>query len=101
MAQTIALRVLTPEGLAIEDEAVSVTAPGELGYLGILAHHAPLVTTLKPGKLTWRHASGERRERRLGEGLLEVARNRVIILTGSVSADMSRSDTASHGRSMT
>ena len=84
MTKSITLRVLTGEGLALEDQAVSIIAPGEPGYLGILRDHAPLVTTLKPGKLTWRRPSGESLAAGLGAGLLEVANNRVTILTDSL-----------------
>ena len=84
MAKTIALRVLTDEGLALQEEAVSVRAPGEVGYLGILYNHAPLVTTLKPGTLTWRTPGGEPHERLIGDGLMEIARNRLTILTSFV-----------------
>ena len=80
----IAIRVLTQEGLVTEDRAVSVIAPGEPGYLGILRNHAPLVTTLKPGKLTWRHTGGSSRTVRIGAGLLEVEHNCVTILTESI-----------------
>lgn len=86
MADSITLRVLTQEGLALEDQAVSVIAPGELGYLGMLRNHAPLVTTLQPGTLTWQRPDGERRARRIGSGLLEVVRNHVTILTDEVEA---------------
>ena len=85
MAGAISLRVLTQEGVLLEDEAVSVVAPGGLGYLGILRHHAPLVTTLTPGKLTWKRPGGERRTARVGYGLLEVVRNRITILTDRIS----------------
>jgi F-type H+-transporting ATPase subunit epsilon len=85
MADTIALRILTPAGAVLEDEATSAIAPGEPGYLGILRNHAPLVTTLKPGKLTWRRPTGETRTLLVGSGLLEVVKNRLTILTGSVS----------------
>ena len=85
MPPAITLRVLTQEGLVLEDEAVSVIAPGEVGYLGILRHHAPLVTTLTPGTLTWKRPNGERRTTRVGAGLLEVQHNRITILTDAVS----------------
>ena len=85
MASTMTLRVLTQAGLALEDEAVSVVAPGEPGYLGMLRRHAPLVTTLKPGTLSWQRAGGERQARRVGAGLLEVEHDHVTILTDSVS----------------
>lgn len=84
-SRTIRLRVLTAQGLVLEDDAVSVVAPGEWGYLGILHNHAPLVTTLQPGTLAWRQPSGGRQARRIGAGLLEVSRNRLTILTDSVS----------------
>ena len=85
MASPIALHVLTQEGTAVEDEAVSIIAPGEPGYLGILRNHAPLVTTLKPGKLSWRKSDGTTRLLRIGDGLLEIAKNRCTVLTSSVS----------------
>jgi F-type H+-transporting ATPase subunit epsilon len=81
MVAALTLRVLTSQGLAFEEEAVSVIAPGEPGYLGILRNHAPLVTTLAPGRLIWRQASGARRITRIGSGLLEVVKNQVTILT--------------------
>lgn len=84
MAKTIALRVLTDEGLALQEEAVSVKAPGEIGYIGFLYNHAPLVTTLKPGKLTWRTPSGESQTRLIGDGLLEIVKNHLTILTNTV-----------------
>lgn len=81
MASAIRLRVLTDAGLALEDEAVSVVAPGERGHVGFLRNHAPLVTTLRGGMLRWRTPSGESRTARIGEGLLEISRNRLTVLT--------------------
>lgn len=81
MDKTIALRVLTNEGLAVEDEAVSVIAPGEMGYLGILRHHAPLVTTLGRGRLSWRRPDGAARALHVDSGFLEVVQNHVTVLT--------------------
>ncbi len=85
MVNAIRLKILTQEGgLALEDEAVSVIAPGELGYLGMLRNHAPLVTTLKPGKFTWKRPDGTRRTLRIGDGLLEIVRNQLTVLTSSI-----------------
>ena len=83
MANAITLRVLTQAGPAVDEEAVSIIAPGEAGYLGILRNHAPLVTTLTPGTLTWRRPDGATHTRRIGSGLLEVQRNAVTILADS------------------
>ena len=81
---SITLKVLTAEGLAFEDEAVSVVARGARGYVGFLRNHAPLVTTLTPGRLSWRRPDGARRSARLGSGLLEIVKNRLTILTDAV-----------------
>ena len=89
MADPIRLRVLTEAGVVLEEAATSVVAPGEVGYLGMLKNHAPLVTTLRPGTLTWRRASGERRTLRIGTGLLEIAHNRCTLLTSTVSEETS------------
>ena len=82
---SMTLKVLTAEGLAFEDEAVSVVAHGERGYVGFLSRHAPLVTTLSPGKLSWRRPGGERRVVQVGAGLLEIVKDRLTLLTDSVS----------------
>lgn len=92
MSRPITLRVLTEGGVALEDQAVSVIAPGEIGYLGMLANHAPLVTTLQPGKLIWKRPSGERHILRIGAGVLEVAANRCTLLTSAVLAPQSSND---------
>ena len=85
MAKTIRLRVLTAQGLAIDTDTTAIRAPGELGSLGMLYNHAPLVTTLSPGTLTWRTPEGGRLRASLGFGILEVVKNQVTILTDRVS----------------
>ncbi len=84
MTKPITLTVLTRDGVALKEETVSVVAPGELGYLGILHNHAPLVTTLSPGQLTYRTPKEQTKTIRVGTGLLEIAHNTLTILTESV-----------------
>ena len=81
MPDPLRVRVLTDAGVAIDEHAVSLVAPGELGYLGVLRNHAPLVTTLAAGTLTWRTSSGARRAITISSGLLEILRNHVTVLT--------------------
>ena len=83
MATAISLKVLTHEGLVVSDDAVSVIAPGGRGYVGMLRNHAPMVTTVTPGMLTWTRADGTRRQMKVGEGLLEIVKNRLTMLTTS------------------
>jgi len=76
------LQVVTPERIVLDETVTSIIAPGALGYLGVLAHHAPLLTTLSSGRLTVRRAD-EIREYRIAGGFLEVSNNVATILADS------------------
>ncbi len=80
MAATYHLDIVTPVGSVFSGEVQSVIAPGSEGYLGILAHHAALVTALIAGKLTIRDAAGKTTEHMIGGGFLEVSNNCLTIL---------------------
>jgi F-type H+-transporting ATPase subunit epsilon len=78
------LTIVTPEKIFFDGEVVSLTAPGGAGYLGVLAHHAPLLTTLVPGRLTFRSDEAGERQVDIGPGFLDVSQNRATLLTESV-----------------
>ncbi len=84
MSKLISLKVVTPEGVAVEEETVSVRVPGGLGSFGVLYNHAPLVSTVVDGKLMWRKATGESKTLMVGSGVVEVAKNQVTLLTSFV-----------------
>lgn len=84
MADELHLTVLTPERSVLEATVYSVTAPGAGGYLGILKNHAPLITSLIPGKLTVKDLQEKPTVYAIGGGFLEVAANRVIILADTL-----------------
>ena len=82
------LQIISPQRVEFEGDVESLVAPGEDGYLGVLSSHAPLLTTLKDGSLTFRaHGGGGGQERYQvsGGGFLEVHRNKVIVLANQVS----------------
>ena len=84
MAKLFHVKITTPEKMLFESKASSVTAPGEIGYLGILADHAPLITTLVPGKVSIRDGTGKRTViSSPGGGFLEVLKNNVTLLLDS------------------
>lgn len=83
MAETFHLSLLTPEKSFLETEVTSIIAPGSEGYLGILAHHAPLITALIPGKLTVKTVDGETIYAVSG-GFLEVSDNKATILADAL-----------------
>ena len=75
----IKLDVVTAERVVFSDDVDVVIAPGVEGQLGILPHHAPLMTMLKPGELLVRK-DGEEFSLVITGGFLEVRPDRVIIL---------------------
>ena len=71
--------MVTPESVIYSDEVDAVIAPGVEGQLGILPHHAPLITVLQAGELRVRKGEEETCIAIYG-GFLEVRPDRVIIL---------------------
>ena len=86
MNQDFNIKVVTPDGVAFQGKTISVVAPGSLGYLGILKNHAPLVTSLEKGNLTYKDESGLAHTFKIEGGFLEVRDNRVLVLTDKISA---------------
>ena len=84
MAVTFDLSVLTPTQTLVDEPVQSIVVPGSEGYLGVLAHHAPLITALQPGTLSVRDASGNQREYHVSGGFFEVSNNRAILLADSI-----------------
>jgi F-type H+-transporting ATPase subunit epsilon len=77
---TFTFRLVTPQRLVLEAPVVALQAPGSEGYLGVLAHHAPLITSLRPGRLEVRDESGKRFLYAVSGGFLEVSGNRATVL---------------------
>jgi F-type H+-transporting ATPase subunit epsilon len=79
LPESLTLEVVTPERRVIRSSAVEVQLPGLDGYLGILPGHAPLLTTMGDGELSYREGSTTRYAVVLG-GYTEVLAERVIVL---------------------
>src|SRR5438105_11490941 len=73
--------VVTPDGPAWEGEAEMIIVPGQIGEIGVLARHAPLVATLKAGS-TRIHPGGSADvlEYATGAGFFQVLEDRAIAL---------------------
>jgi F-type H+-transporting ATPase subunit epsilon len=79
------LTIVTPEKIFYEEEVSSLIAPGIEGYLGVLTDHAPLITSLVPGKLTVKKDSNNTEViLAISGGFLEVLKNKVVILADAV-----------------
>jgi F-type H+-transporting ATPase subunit epsilon len=51
MTDKIAFDLVAPERLLLSDDADMVTIPATEGYMGVMAGHAPVITTLRPGMI--------------------------------------------------
>jgi F-type H+-transporting ATPase subunit epsilon len=88
MADTFKLEIVTPEKKVVDTAAEEVQIPGKNGYLGVLPGHAPLITELAVGEITFRGSSGSgsnSNEQRLAVawGFAEVLPDKVTILAES------------------
>jgi F-type H+-transporting ATPase subunit epsilon len=86
MATPFQLSILTPERTVFEGDVEYVEAPGTQGYLGVLAHHASLVTALAAGTLTVRKVGGAEERWSVSGGFFEVSNNRATVLADSIGA---------------
>jgi len=85
----------TPRGALVDTEVEEITAPGEIGEMGILPGHVPLMSVLKPGVLTYRTAD-HTGVVAVGQGFLQVAplptsgdahaKDRVLVLVDQATA---------------
>jgi F-type H+-transporting ATPase subunit epsilon len=75
----IELEVVTPERHVLHETVESLEMPGKEGYLGILPGHAPLLTELGVGILTYRKGE-QTRYLTVIQGYAEVLPDRVIVL---------------------
>ncbi|MBA2569673.1 MAG: F0F1 ATP synthase subunit epsilon [Chloroflexi bacterium] len=79
------LEIVTPERRAYEDDVDSVVLPGSEGELGVLPHHAPLLSTLGVGELRIRKG-GQEEFFAIAGGFLQVRPDRVVVMAET--ADM-------------
>ena len=80
----LTLKIVTPDQLFFEGQVDHIRVPGEMGSLGILTGHAPLVTPISKGDLEYRDAAGKTSKLKVEGGFLEVLKNRVLVLTDKV-----------------
>ena len=79
MPDTFQLEIVTPEKKVVDTAATEAQIPGKNGYLGVLPGHAPLITELAVGEVTFR-AGGDEQRLAVAWGFAEVLPNKVTIL---------------------
>ncbi|MCA0278021.1 MAG: F0F1 ATP synthase subunit epsilon [Proteobacteria bacterium] len=59
MAEAFKFELVSPERLLVSEQVESVVIPGSEGEMTVMANHAPLMTTVKPGVVTVKTAGGK------------------------------------------
>ena len=81
MEKSFQLSIVSPDQILYDDQILSVTLPGEMGYCGILANHAPMIGLLVSGQIAVR----DKADKRIfftskGKGFWEVLNNKVSVV---------------------
>ena len=82
MAEKLKLEVVTPKGAIVSKEVDIVTAPGYGGEFGVLANHAPFLSTIKVGVLTY-NTGAQEETLMVSGGFCEVSNNKLTFLVES------------------
>ena len=95
----IELEVVTPQRLVLHEDVKWIQMPARDGYIGVLPGHAPLITELGIGVLTYR-TNGQPHLLTVMQGYAEVLPDRVIVLADSSEKaheiDVERANRAKH-----
>lgn len=82
MADTFQIEIVTPDKMVVRDVAEEAQIPAKNGYIGVLPGHAPLITELAIGEITYR-SSGTTTHISVAWGFAEVLADKVTILAES------------------
>lgn len=74
------LEIITPDKKLFEGSVKSAIFPGSEGSFGVLNDHAPMIATLKPGKVELVEENNNRVEFAIKGGVVEVLKNNVVVL---------------------
>lgn len=85
--KTFHLTVVTPQRVFFDGQVRALLAPGGAGSFGILVNHAPMISTLLPGRLVLTSAEGEKQFLTIGSGFLDVLNNEVTLVTETVAEE--------------
>jgi F-type H+-transporting ATPase subunit epsilon len=87
MADSLALEIVTPDGVKLQAEVAELTAPSVDGEFGVLPGHRPMLAALKTGVVRFkpvRGAAGEGAAEHavaVGPGFVEIFGNKAVVLT--------------------
>ncbi len=74
------LEIITPDKQLYSGEVMSVIVPGKEGSFGILKNHAPIISTLKAGKIKVTDTQKNTQLFEIKGGVVEVSKNNITVL---------------------
>ncbi len=73
------LKIVSPEKIEFDGEVQSVTVPGTLGMFEILTNHAPILSSLTNGEVTYVDAKSVSKQIKVAGGFVSVQKNEVNV----------------------
>lgn len=80
------LEIITPDKSVFDGEVDSATFPGSKGSFQVLNNHAPIISTLQPGKVSYKK-NGDKTEMLVNGGIVEVLNNNITLLAEGVTKE--------------
>lgn len=77
------LEIITPDKSVFDGEVDSATFPGSKGSFQVLNNHAPIISTLQPGKVSYKK-NGAETEMLVNGGIVEVLNNNITLLAEEI-----------------
>jgi F-type H+-transporting ATPase subunit epsilon len=74
------LEIITPDKELYSGEVTSIVVPGKEGSFGIMNNHAPIISTLKAGKIKVTDTQKNTQQFEIKGGVVEVSKNKVSVL---------------------
>ncbi|TIT23398.1 MAG: F0F1 ATP synthase subunit epsilon [Mesorhizobium sp.] len=96
MPEAFKFELVSPERLLVSEQVETVVIPGAEGEMTVMAHHAPVMTTIKPGVVTLRTAQGKEERYVVFGGFADIVPAGCTLLAESAVAvgDIDRADLA-------
>ena len=94
MAQAYKFELVSPERLLVSETVESVVIPGTEGEMTVLANHAPVMATVKPGVVTVKTAAGKEDRYVVFGGFVDILPDSCTLLAESAAhvSDVSKDD---------
>ncbi|MDR0738510.1 MAG: ATP synthase F1 subunit epsilon [Prevotellaceae bacterium] len=78
------LEIISPQGVVLQKEITQVSLPGAVGIFTVLNNHAPIISTLREGKVSYQTNEKAEEEFEIEKGVVEVKKNKVMVFVEQI-----------------